>query len=327
MLHRRTALGLGAALAASFVGLPRAASGQAAFPERPVRIVVPFPPGGLTDVLSRLVAERLGNAWGRAVIVENRAGGNALIGADAVAKSAPDGHTMLAATLTHAVNVTLFPGAPYDLLRDLAPVALLGSLPLVVVVNVSNPARSLPDLVAQARSRPLNVASSGNGTPPHLGLELFRRIGGLGGQLTHVPYRGGAPATTDLVAGNVDMMVGNLPEVLEHIRGGRLRALAVCAAARHPLIPDVPTTAEAGMPRLVLGNWVVLMVPSATPAATRTVLETAVLAALRDPDLTRRAEAGGFEILAWDAARAQRHAEEEVRRWAAVIAEAGIRPD
>jgi tripartite-type tricarboxylate transporter receptor subunit TctC len=327
MFSRRATLGLAAGLAPSTLGIAAAARAQSAFPERPVRLVVPFPPGGLTDTMARLVAERLGHGWGRAVLVENRAGGNALIGADAVAKSPPDGYTMLAATLTLAVNVTLFPNAPYDFVRDLAPVALLGSLPLIVVVNPSSPARSLDELVALARTRPLNSASSGNGTPPHLGLELLRRSSGLGGQLTHVPYRGGAPATTDLVAGNVDMMVGNLPEVLEHVRGGRLRALALCAAARHPLLPDVPTTAEAGMPQLVLGNWVALMVPAATPAAVRTTLEAATLAAIRDPELVRRGEAGGFEILGWDTARTQRHLAQEVQRWAAVIAEAGIKAD
>lgn len=326
-LRRRPLLAAlpGLALAPA-VGVPSARA-QAAFPDRSVRYIVPFPPGGLTDIMARLVGQKLSEIWTRPVVIDNRPGGNAMIGADAVAKSAPDGYTMLAITMTHTVNATLIPNPPYDLQRDLVPIAILGSLPLVVVVNAASPAQDLAGLVALARGRTLNGASSGNGTPPHLGLELLRRQAGLGDRLTHVPYRGGAPATTDLVAGNVDLMVGNLPEVIAHVRGGRLRALAVCAEQRHKLIPEVPTTAEAGMPGLILGNWTGIMVPAATPAPVRAAIEQATLQALRDPDLVRRAEEGGFEILAWDAARSMRFVAAEVTRWGALVAEAGIRPD
>jgi tripartite-type tricarboxylate transporter receptor subunit TctC len=229
------------------LGLPLAAQAQG-FPDRTVRLIVPFTPAGQTDIMSRLIALRLQDAWGKPVVVENRPGGNALIGADAVAKAAPDGHTLLAITLTHAVNASLFPQAPYDFQRDLTTLTVLGSLPLVVVVRADAPWRSLAELAAAASAGRLNGGSSGTGSPPHLALELFRRATGAGERLQHVPYRGGAPSVTDLVAGNLDLVISNLPECLPQIQGGRLRALAVTDATRHPLLPTVPTTAEAGLP-------------------------------------------------------------------------------
>ncbi len=309
------------------LGLAALPSHAQGFPDRPVRVIVPFPPGGLTDIMARLLAERLGGNWQRPVVVENRAGGNALIGADAVAKAAPDGHTLLAMTMAHTVNVALFPNAPYDFLRDLAAISVLGSLPLVVTVADGHPARDLATLAAITRQRSVSCASSGAGSPPNLGLELFRREARSGANLLHVPYRGGAPAVTDLVAGHVEMIVGNLPEVIAQLRGGRLRALAVTAPARHALLPAVPTTAEAGMPGLLIGNWTGVMVPAATPEPVQATLERAVLGALADPGLRQRAEEGGFDLLGYDRARSARFMREEVARWAAVVAESGMRPD
>jgi tripartite-type tricarboxylate transporter receptor subunit TctC len=277
--------------------------------------------------MARLVAQRLSEIWGKAVVVENRAGGNAMIGADAAAKSPPDGHTLLAITLTHAVNVGLFPNAPYDLMRDFVPVSVLGSLPLVVVVNANNPARSLPDLIAQARSRVLNAGSSGNGSPPHLGLELFRRVSGAGGNITHVPYRGGAPGVTDLVAGNLDFMVSNLPECLAQIQGGRLRGLAVTGAARHRLVPDIPTVVEVGAADLQMTNWTAMLTNTAVPRPVLAELSRATQLAVRDPDMRRRAEEGGFDVLGWEPDRSRSFMAEEVARWGRLVREAGIRAD
>ncbi len=309
-------------LAAPVLLAPLAARAQA-FPDRPVRYVVPFPPGGLTDIMARLVGQKLAEIWGRPVVIENRAGGNALIGADAVAKAAPDGHTLLAITMTHTVNATLFPNAPFDFRRDLTTISVLGSLPLVVVVNAErNPARTLADLVQQARTRRLNGGSSGNGSPPHLGLELLRRAAGAGDNITHVPYRGGAPSVTDLAAGNLDVMVSNLPEC-----GGRLRPLAVTSAERHPLIPDVPTVKEAGQPTLEMTNWTAMMVPAAVPAPLIARIEADTLAAIRDADVSRRAREGGFTVEAWDRARSLAFVTEETARWARLIQEAGLRAD
>jgi tripartite-type tricarboxylate transporter receptor subunit TctC len=323
MIRRRTALGLVASL-----GLPGLARAQAAFPDRNPRYIVPFPPGGLTDIMARLVAQKLGDIWGRAVVIDNRAGGNALIGADLAAKAPPDGHTLLAITLTHAVNATLFPNAPYDFRRDFRVISMLGSLPLVVVVNAEkSPARDLATLLRLLRDTPMNGGSSGNGSPPHLGLELLRRVSGAGEKLTHVPYRGGAPSVTDLAGGSLDVMVSNLPECLAQIRGGRLRPLAITSAERHPLVPEVPTVRELGRAELEITNWTAVLTQAAVPAPILARLERDVLAAIHDAETTRRAQDGGFQVLGWDSARSQEYVRGETDRWASLVTEAGIRPD
>jgi tripartite-type tricarboxylate transporter receptor subunit TctC len=322
MIRRRTAFGLGAALV-----LPGLARAQA-FPDRNPRYIVPFPPGGLTDIMARFVGQKLSETWGKPVLIENRAGGNALIGADAAAKAAPDGHTLLAITLTHAVNATMFPNAPYDFRRDFATISLLGSLPLVVVVNAEkSPARTLDDLMRLARTSRLNGGTSGNGSPPHLGLELLRRVTRAGDNIVHVPYRGGAPSVTDLAAGNLDVMVSNLPECLAQIRGGRLRALAVTAAERHALVPDVPTVRELGVPELEITNWTAVLTQAAVPGPILARLERDVQTAIHDPDTVRRAREAGFQVLGWDAARSTQFVRAETDRWATLVTEAQIRPD
>jgi tripartite-type tricarboxylate transporter receptor subunit TctC len=324
MIERRSMLRAVPAIAL----LPAVARAQAAFPDRPVRYVVPFPPGGLTDIMARLVGQKLSDIWGKPVVVENRAGGNALIGADAVAKSAPDGHTLLAITMTHAVNASLFPQAPYNFRTDLTTISVLGSLPLVVVVNAEkSPARTLADFIRQAGTERMNAGSSGSGSPPHLGIELVRAAARAGDNIQHVPYRGGAPSVTDLAAGNLDFMVSNLPECIAQIQGGRLRALAVTSAARHPLIPDVPTVKEAGQPGLEMTNWTAMMVPAAVPAPILARIEAATLTAIRDADVSRRAREGGFTVEAWDRTRSNAFVAEETARWARLIHDAGLRAD
>ncbi|NGM21137.1 tripartite tricarboxylate transporter substrate binding protein [Roseomonas stagni] len=322
MIRRRSALALPALL------LPGLAQAQAPFPDRNPRYVVPFPPGGLTDIMARFVAQKLSDLWGKAVVIDNRAGGNALIGADIAAKSPPDGHTLLAITLTHAVNATLFPNAPYDFRRDFHVISMLGSLPLVVVVNAEkSPARDLASLVSLMRTTPMSGGSSGNGSPPHLGLELLRRVTNAGERLTHVPYRGGAPSVTDLAGGVLDVMVSNLPECLAQIRGGRLRALAITSAERHKLVPEVPTVRELGMPQLEITNWTAVLTQAAVPAAIKARLEQDVLAVMRDADTIRRAEEAGFQVLGWDSNRSTRFVQSETDRWASLVTEAQIRPD
>jgi tripartite-type tricarboxylate transporter receptor subunit TctC len=323
MLHRRTALGLAAGLA-----MPGLARAQAPFPDRNPRYIVPFPPGGLTDIMARFVGQKLGEIWGRSVLIDNRAGGNALIGADLAAKAPPDGHTLLAITLTHAVNATLFPNAPYDFRRDFSVISVLGSLPLVVVVNAEkSPARTLAELLQLARTRSLSGGTSGNGSPPHLGLELLRRVSRAGENIIHVPYRGGAPSVTDLAGGSLDVMVSNLPECLAQIRGGRLRPLAITSAERHPLVPDVPTVREQGVPELEITNWTAVLTQAAVPAPILARLERDVQAAIHDADVTRRAREGGFQVLGWDAARSTQFVRAETDRWASLVTEAQIRPD
>jgi tripartite-type tricarboxylate transporter receptor subunit TctC len=327
MLTRRSALGLTAGLFG-----PATAFAQASpYPDRPVRYIVPFAPAGLTDIMARLVGQKLSDLWGKPVVVENRAGGNALIGADAAAKSPPDGYTLLAITLTHAVNVGLFPQAPYQLLRDFRAVSVLGSLPLVVVVPVASPVTSFAQLITEAKRRPLSGGSSGTGSPPHLGLELLRREAQKGGgpdaNLIHASYRGGALALTDLVAGTLDFIVSNLPECIGHVRAGRLRALAITSAARNPRLPEVPTVRELGHPSMELTNWTAMMTNAAVPAPVFAEIERATLAAIRDPEVVRRAVEGGFEVEGWDAARSGAFVNEEVARWSRLVQEAGIKPE
>lgn len=315
------------ALAAALLPAAAAAQPADAFPERPLRYVVPFAPAGLTDIMARLLAQRLSEIWNKPVVVDNRPGGNGMVGVDVAAKAGPDGYTLAAVTLTHAVNASLFPNAPYDLRRDFAAISVLGALPLVVAVPTAHPARDLAGLLAMVRERQMSAGTSGNGSPPHLGMELVRRIAGAGPNLVHVSYRGGAPAVTDLVAGNLDLIVSNLPECIAQLRAGRLRGLALTDRQRHRLVPDIPTVAEAGAPDLLITNWTAVLTNAGVPAPVLRRLEADTLLAMRDPELIRRAEEGGFDVLGWNAARSRAHIDEEVERWGRLVAEAGIRAD
>lgn len=292
-------------------------------PGATLRYIVPFPPGGLTDVMARLVAQQLGQRWKVTVIVDNKAGGGGMIGAAEAAKAPADGSTLLAITMTHAVNATLFKGkAPYDFERDLKPVALLAGSPMLVVVPASSPIRDLRDLAAQAKARPLNAGSSGTGTPPHLTLALFNQIAGT--QIQHVPYKGGAPSMTDLIGGQLDVVFSNFPESIGHVKAGKLRALAIASAQRHPLLPEVPTTAEAGMPQLAVENWTAIMVPAATPDAVVEKIGAEVMRIMAAPDIEERARTQGFRVDARGPREFGAFLKSEVDRWARVIAAARI---
>ena len=304
--------------------LPAAAVAQE-FPSKSVRYVVPFPPGGLTDVMARNIAQKLNEKWKQPVVVDNRAGGNAQIGAELVAKSPGDGYSLLAVTLTHAVNVTLFPSAPYSLQKDLVPVAVVGSLPLMVVVNANSPYKTLADLIAAGRAKSLNGGSSGNGTPPHLGLELFEQEAKI--NVEHIPYKGGTPSLTDLMGGQIDLIVSNFPESLPHVKSGKLRALAVTSKERHPLLPDVPTTAEVGLPQLAITNWTGIMVPASTPAAIVAKVNADANAALAEPEMKKRIIEQGFQPVVTTPAEAKAFFDAEIARWGKLVRERNIKPD
>ena len=256
-----------AALAAAPAALWPATGGSQATdypkPGATLRYLVPFPPGGQ-------------------------------IGADAVAKAAPDGNTLLAVTLTHAANFTLLPTAPYHFVKDLRPVALLAGSPMLVVVPAASKIMSFKDLVAAARSGKLNAGSSGNGTPPHLTLALFNDIAKT--DIRHVPYKGGAPAITDLIGGQLDVIFSNFPESIAPVKSGKLRALAIASSARHPAVPDVPTTAEAGMPTLLVENWTALMAPAGMADAAVDTLGAEVVRIMSSPDIEERAKAQGCRV-------------------------------
>ena len=304
--------------------LPVLAHAQA-YPARQVRYIVPFPPAGATDIMARNVAQVLSEAWGQPVVVENRAGGNALIGAEIASKAPADGYTFLAITLTHAINATLFPKAPFDLRRDFTAVSILASSPMLVVVNPSSPAKTLAELTALAKAKPLNAGSSGNGTPPHMGLEQYRQTGGF--TATHVPYKGGAPSLTDLVGGQLDFIVSNLPESIGHVKGGRLRPLALTSRNRHPLVPDVPTTTEAGMPGLSITNWTALLVPVGTPPEIVARIQADAAKGLRAPQMTAKVQEQGFEVIGSTPAEAQAFVAAEIDRWSKVVRDAGLKAD
>lgn len=316
---------LASALGLAAAGLPmlgRAQSGEYPRPGQAIRYVVPFPPGGLTDVMARTIAQQLGQRWNANVVVDNKAGAGGQIGAAEVAKAAPDGHTLLAITMTHAVNHSLFPNAPYDFVRDLRPVALLAASPMLVVVPQDSPIRSFTDLVEAARTRMLNGGSSGNGTPPHLTLALFNLLSKA--QIQHVPYKGGAPSMTDLIGGQLDVVFSNFPESIAHVKAGKLRALALCSEQRNPLVPDVPTTAEAGMPGLRIENWTGLMVPARTPDAAVEKLGREVVKILYSPEVEERSRTQGFRVDARGPDRFGPYLRSEVERWARLIKDANI---
>ena len=311
------------AAAGALLGLPGLARAQE-FPRAgmTVRYVVPFPPGGLTDVMARSVAQKLTEVFKVPVVVENRAGGNAQIGADFVAKSAPDGSNLLAITLAHAANVTLFPDAPYSLTRDLRPVALLVGSPMLVVVPASSPITDFKDLVRVAKARTLNAGSSGNGTPPHLTMALFNDINHSA--MTHVPYRGGAPAVADLIGGQIDIIFSNFPESIAHVKAGKLRALALCSPTRNAMVPDVPTTIEAGMPALQVENWTAVMAQGKTPDAIVERYSREIVRIMAAPDMTERATQQGFRINAKGADEFTAFLRSEIDLWARVIKAAKV---
>ena len=295
-------------------------------PGATLRYVVPFPPGGLTDVMARLVAQQLAERWKVNVVVDNKPGGAAMVGADAVAKSAPDGNTLLAITMTHTVNATLFKGrAPYDFQKDLKPVALLAGSPVLIVVPAASPIKDMKDLLAAAKTRPLNAGSSGNGSVPHLVLALFNESQKT--NIQHVPYKGGAPSLVDLIGGQLDVIFSNFPESIAHVKSGKLRALALASTARHPQAPDVPTTAEAGLGTLAVENWTAIMVTAATPDAIVSKLATEVGRIMASPEMEERAKTQGFRIDFRGPKDFAPYAASEVERWAKVIASAKIQAE
>ncbi len=271
---------------------------QETFPSRPVRIVVPYAPGGSTDILARMVAERIAPDLGQPVVVENRPGGGAVIGSELVARAAPDGHTLLMATNgSHAINVGLFQNLPYDPVRDFAPVTMVASVPLVLVVPSATPVTTVAALIEYVRARPQqsSFGSAGNGASGHLAGEMFRSMAGL--DMVHVPYRGDGPALTDLIGGRLSMSFANLPAAIGHVRAGTLRALAVTTATRSSALPDVPTMAEAGMPGFEVNPWYGLMAPAGTPAPRIARLQALVTAALAQPAVREQLSRLGAEAV------------------------------
>jgi tripartite-type tricarboxylate transporter receptor subunit TctC len=293
-----------------------------------VRLVVPFPPGGSNDIVTRFLAEALRERTGQPFLVENRVGAGGNIGADAVAKSAPDGHALLvAAPGPFAINEHLYRAMPFDPARDLVPVALVASVPIVLMVPAASPATSLAELIALARREPgrLSFGSSSIGGTNHLAGELLKGMAGI--DIVHVPYRGAAPAMTDLVAGRLQLYFDNMPGVLQQVREGRVRALAVAGAHRAAALPDLPTVAEAGLPGFEASSWFGMAAPAGTPPALVERVNAAVPAALDEPALRERLAGAGAEPGALSAAEFARFVAAERARWGRVVQASGARAD
>lgn len=316
-------------VAALLAVAPTISFGQAAdYPTKPVRIIVPFAPGGSTDQLARLVAERLSQAWNKQFIVENRAGAGGNIGAGVVATAEPDGHTLIMGSIgTHATNSLIYPKMPYDTVNDFAPITQVANVPLILVVHPSLEAKSVADLIAILKTKPgqLNYASGGNGASQHLAGELFKHLTGT--DVQHVPYKGSAASLPDLLAGRMTFMFADLPLVLPYIKDGRLRALAVAGRNRITQLPDVPTVAEAGVAGYEASAWYALFAPAKTPAAIVDKLQTGIAKEFKNPDVQRRLDAMGVEPVAGTPAELRKFQASEIARWAEVVKAAKIHID
>lgn len=299
----------------------------AGYPDKPIRFVVPFPAGGTPDILSRIIGEQIGKSLGQPVIVDNRAGAGGNIGAQAVAKSPADGYTVLVCAFSCAVSPSLYSPPPYKLSRDFEPVAMLGTVPSVLVVNPNVPAATLPELVAYAKAHPdkLNAASSGVGGSAHLALFLLRNRAGV--EIAHIPYKGAGQVAGDLLGGQVDMYFDNLPASLQSIRAGKLRALAVASKTRAAAIPDVPTFTEVGYKDFLVTPWFGVLAPAGTPASVVTTLNGAINAALKDPAVGKRLEELGVVTAPGTPADLKRFLANESKMWAEVIRKNKIKPE
>jgi tripartite-type tricarboxylate transporter receptor subunit TctC len=324
--HSCCAVLLGSVLvAAPFWGA--AAAAEKAYPERPVRFLVPLPPGGSPDVVSRTIANGLSGVWPQPIVVDNRPGANHNLAAELVARSAPDGYTWLLTT-DNILTVNPHLGkTPFDPFKDFTPVTQLARLQFLLVVHPSVPAKSVPELVALARSKPgaLNYGSSGNGSPQHLGASLLQHLGGV--QMNHIPYKGAAPAIVDLLPGRIQVWVGAANSLLPHIKSGSLRLLAAAGSQRYPTLPDVPTVAEAGLPGYALDVWMGLTMPAKAPAQIVGKVNTDVAKVLNAPEVKARLAAQGIDVTTGTPQAMAQLARNEYERWGKIIRAAGIKSD
>ncbi len=297
------------------------------FPSKSVRLIVPFPPGGPADVLGRLYAEKLSAAWSQPVIVENRAGAAGNIGSDMTAKAAPDGYTLLLIASSHVINSALYDKLPYDPIKDFTPISQVAYYSLVLVAHPSVPAQSLSELVALAKAQPgkLALVSAGNGTPTHLTAELFRTAAQI--DFLHVPYKGAAPATNDLLAGQGQLMFNNPVSALPHVTAGKLKALAVTGTQRSALAPDIPTIAESGYPGFEAGTWYAFLAPAGLPPEILKKLSTDIVAITKQDDLKARLAKMGIEALGSTPEQLSEVMQADLVKWSAVIRNANIKPD
>jgi len=313
-------------LAAAALALAADAPAQS-FPTRPVRIIVPFPAGGPSDILTRMMGPKLTDLWGQQVVVDNRPGAGTIIGTDLVAKAAPDGYTLVMVYTGHATNPGLHSKLPYDTLRDFAPVTLATTLPIIVVAHPSLPAGSVKELIALAKARPGQIAfaTSGNGSTGHLAGELFKSVARV--NLLHIPYKGSAPAIADVLGGQVAITFDGLPAALPHVQAGKLRAIAMTSLERSPLLPDVATIAESGFPGFSSDAWFGVLAPARTPPAVVQQLNANMVKVLQLPEIRDRLVAMGYRPIANTPEQFDAFIRAEIAKWGKVIKESGARLD
>jgi len=328
-MHRRALVTTALTAPFASLALPRGSRAQNAWPNRPVTMLVPFVAGGPSDIVARAIANRMSQTIGQPVVAENRAGANGEVAGRALARAEADGHTLMVGSIgVYAINAALRPELGYDPVKEFSPVTLAVTTPNVLVVNPEKvPVKTTAELIEWLKQNKGKAAysTSGVGSSDQMTTELFKQRTGV--DVAHVPYRGGAAAATDLIAGNVQMSFQNLGTVAGHIQGGRLRALMVTDAKRHPILPDVPTSAESGLQDFVVTSWQAVMAPAGVPAATMAKLHAAVTEALRHPDVQPRLEQIGFTIVADSPDSYGRFQQAEIARWRQVIQAAGITPD
>jgi tripartite-type tricarboxylate transporter receptor subunit TctC len=314
-----------AAIAALLLSIAGSAPGQ--YPAHPVRFIVPSAAGGGTDIIARAVSLKLSEALGQQFVVDNRPGAGQMIGIELAAKAPPDGHTILMAASTLAINPVMYKKVPYDPLRDFAPVTQAASLPNVLVVHPSLPVNSLAELIAYAKARPgeLNFASAGIGTSPQMSIELLKSMAGI--DMVHIPYKGTAPGVVDLLAGQVKVMAPNVLTALPHIKSGKLRALAVTSGKRSRALPEIPTVAEAGLAGYDSTQWYGVLAPAGTPREIVARLHAEIVRALRDPEVGKRLEADGAEAVGSSPEEFSAFIRSETEKWAKVARAAGIKPE
>ena len=319
-----------AALSASGLGLLHAgsAAAQGSWPSKPITIIVPFSAGGTTDILARVVGQSLGTELGQTVIIDNRPGAGGNIGAAAVARAAPDGYTLLMGTVgTHAINEALYKKMPFEPQKDFAPLTRVALVPNVLVVPVALPYKTVSEIIAAAKSQPgkMTYASSGTGTSIHLSGELFKSMTGT--DIIHIPYKGSAPAMTDLLGGQVMMMFDNLPSAIQHIRSGKLRAIAVTSGKRAPELPDVPTIAESGVKGFEATSWFGMFAPAGTPPEVVAKLNTAIVKLLGSPEVKKRLSEQGAEPHPEKPEQFAAFIRSEATKWGKVVKESGATVD
>lgn len=300
---------------------------SAEYPTKPLRVIVPYAPGGGTDTAARIIAQKLTETWHQIVVVDNRPGAAGIIGSDLVAKAPPDGHTLLVAAGAHAINPSLYRKLPYDVHKDFAHIAFLVTAPNILVVNPSVQANSVKELIALAKATPgqLNFGSGGAGQTPHLAGELFKSMAGV--DMTHVPYKGGAPATADLIGGRISVMFGGMVLTLPHVKAGKLRALATTGAVRAKAVSNLPTIAESGLPGYEADEWFGMWTPAGTPPPIVQKLNGAVRGVLKMPDTQERFATLGAEVVDMNTKQFAAFEQKQIAKWAKVAREANIRAD